>query len=272
MKNKKRCHCVTADQSEISYSVNPTMLYGNGTNNITRLPLYSGANLDGNVFYRVLLHADGTATFNFNQRSIDGEYKPTTGNKYFSLVRSTDDLATGDSVIIVDGTNNYAIGNNLINGKYNLAAVNLQSDGLLQTNADALVFAIRKNKTSWALKTGNTYLAIGRDGLTNASSLTNGRFDLTLSDGEAAISFNANYDNNRLNFDLDNYTSNVVSSAPTGLRIYKLDTAAGIAGTQATPTEKGVREVYNLQGQRVNANSKLPKGIYIINGKKTVVR
>lgn len=272
VKNKKRCHCVTADQSEISYSVNPTMLYGNGTNNITRLPLYSGANLDGNVFYRVLLHADGTATFNFNQRSIDGEYKPTTGNKYFSLVRSTDDLATGDSVIIVDGTNNYAIGNNLINGKYNLAAVNLQSDGLLQTNADALVFAIRKNKTSWALKTGNTYLAIGRDGLTNASSLTNGRFDLTLSDGEAAISFNANYDNNRLNFDLDNYTSNVVSSAPTGLRIYKLDTAAGIAGTQATPTEKGVREVYNLQGQRVNANGKLPKGIYIINGKKTVVR
>jgi len=115
-------------------------------------------------------------------------------------------------------------------------------------------------------------LAIGRDGLTNASSLTNGRFDLTLSDGEAAISFNANYDNNRLNFDLDNYTSNVVSSAPTGLRIYKLDTAAGIAGTQATPTEKGVREVYNLQGQRVNANGKLPKGIYIINGKKTVVR
>ena len=45
-KKKKRCHCITADQSEINYSVNSSQLYGNNVNNITRFPLYSGVNLD----------------------------------------------------------------------------------------------------------------------------------------------------------------------------------------------------------------------------------
>ena len=55
-KKKKRCHCITADQSEINYSVNSSQLYGNNVNNITRFPLYSGVNLDDSEVYRVLLH------------------------------------------------------------------------------------------------------------------------------------------------------------------------------------------------------------------------
>ena len=271
-KKKKRCHCVTADQSEINYSVNSSQLYGNNVNNITRFPLYSGVNLDDSEIYRVLLHEDGTATFNFRQRTIDGEYKPTTG-QYYSLVRSVDELATGDSVIVVNGNNTLSVGTTFRDGLGKVAAVNVAQDGLVIANGDVQAFTVRKNKTSWALKVGNSYLAISRDGLTTTSSLTNGRFDLAINNGEASISFTANYANHLLSIDDQNYLTSVVSSNPSALRIYKLNTAAGIDGTTVAPEQQSAEKVvYNLQGQRVNSNGKLPKGIYIINGKKTVVR
>ena len=271
-KKKKRCHCITADQSEINYSVNSSQLYGNNVNNITRFPLYSGVNLDDSEIYRVLLHEDGTATFNFRQRTIDGEYKPTTG-QYYSLVRSVDELATGDSVIVVNGNNTLSVGTTFRDGLGKVAAVNVAQDGLVIANGDVQAFTVRKNTTSWALKVGNSYLAISRDGLTTTSSLTNGRFDLAINNGEASISFTANYANHLLSIDDQNYLTSVVSSNPSALRIYKLNTAAGIEGTTVAPEQQSAEKVvYNLQGQRVNSNGKLPKGIYIINGKKTVVR
>ena len=271
-KKKKRCHCVTADQSEINYSVNSSQLYGNNVNNITRFPLYSGVNLDDSEIYRVLLHEDGTATFNFRQRTIDGEYKPTTG-QYYSLVRSVDELATGDSVIVVNGNNTLSVGTTFRDGLGKVAAVSVAQDGLVIANGDVQAFTVRKNTTSWALKVGNSYLAISRDGLTTTSSLTNGRFDLAINNGEASISFTANYANHLLSIDDQNYLTSVVSSNPSALRIYKLNTAAGIEGTTVAPEQQSAEKVvYNLQGQRVNSNGKLPKGIYIINGKKTVVR
>ena len=271
-KKKKRCHCITADQSEINYSVNSSQLYGNNVNNITRFPLYSGVNLDDSEIYRVLLHEDGTATFNFRQRTIDGEYKPTTG-QYYSLVRSVDELATGDSVIVVNGNNTLSVGTTFRDGLGKVAAVNVAQDGLVIANGDVHAFTVRKNTTSWALKVGNSYLAISRDGLTTTSSLTNGRFDLAINNGEASISFTANYANHLLSIDDQNYLTSVVSSNPSALRIYKLNTAAGIEGTTVAPEQQSAEKVvYNLQGQRVNSNGKLPKGIYIINGKKTVVR
>ena len=271
-KKKKRCHCITADQSEINYSVNSSQLYGNNVNNITRFPLYSGVNLDDSEIYRVLLHEDGTATFNFRQRTIDGEFKPTTG-QYYSLVRSVDELATGDSVIVVNGNNTLSVGTTFRDGLGKVAAVNVAQDGLVIANGDVQAFTVRKNTTSWALKVGNSYLAISRDGLTTTSSLTNGRFDLAINNGEASISFTANYANHLLSIDDQNYLTSVVSSNPSALRIYKLNTAAGIEGTTVAPEQQSAEKVvYNLQGQRVNSNGKLPKGIYIINGKKTVVR
>lgn len=271
-KKKKRCHCITADQSEINYSVNSSQLYGNNVNNIARFPLYSGVNLDDSEIYRVLLHEDGTATFNFRQRIIDGEYKPTTG-QYYSLVRSVDELATGDSVIVVNGNNTLSVGTTFRDGLGKVAAVNVAQDGLVIANGDVQAFTVRKNTKSWALKVGNSYLAISRDGLTTTSSLTNGRFDLAINNGEASISFTANYANHLLSIDDQNYLTSVVSSNPSALRIYKLNTAAGIEGTTVAPEQQSAEKVvYNLQGQRVNSNGKLPKGIYIINGKKTVVR
>lgn len=269
---KKRCHVITADESQINYGVNAGQLYGNNVNNITRMPLYSGVNLDDNNVYRVLLHSDGTATMNFKNRTFSDEYKPTAG-KYFRLVKSIDELATGDSVIVVSDDNAYALGTSIRSGKTTVAAVNALSADQVLVNGDAQIFAVRKNTNNWALRIKNSYLAIGRDGLAIASSLTNGRFDLEINNGEASIAFTANYANNLLSIDDQAYTGNVVSDNATKLHIYKLDPAAGIDAAQVAPApQEGVREVYNLQGQRVNGTGKLPKGIYIINGKKTVVR
>ena len=269
---KKRCHVITADESQINYGVNVGHLYGNNVNNITRLPLYSGVNLDDNNFYRILLHHDGTATMNFKNRTFSDEYKPTEG-KYFRLVKSVDELATGDSVIVVSGDNGYAVGTSIRDGLATLAAVNALGADQVLTNADAQIFAVRKNTNNWSLRIGNSYLSVGRDGLATTSSLSNGRFNLAINNGDASIEFTANYDKNKLSFDDQAYTATAVSNNATNLHIYKLDTAAGIDAAEVTPAQQeGVREVYNLQGQRVNGTGKLPKGIYIINGKKTVVR
>lgn len=270
---KKRAHIITADKSVISYTVSPDMLYGNGINNITRMPLYSGSNLDGYDVYRILRHSDGTMTFNFKQRELSDEYKPTAGNR-FKLVTSVEDLNTGDSVIVVNPDAGFAVGTMARNGAYNLAAINAEGSDAVLADADAQVFYVRKNTNNWAFKTGlSSYLSVSRDGLTSASSLTNGRFNLVISgNGDATITFTANYDNNCLNIDNDQYYANVVASNPSKLRIYKQNTTSGIDGVHAGDAQQTVREVYNLQGQRVNSTGKLPKGIYVINGKKTVVK
>ena len=78
-----------------------------------------------------------------------------------SFVRST-----GDSVIVVNGNNTLSVGTTFRDGLGKVAAVNVAQDGLVIANGDVQAFTVRKNTTSWALKVGNSYLAISRDGLT----------------------------------------------------------------------------------------------------------
>lgn len=273
VQNKKRAHIITADKSTITYSATADMLYGNGTNNITRMPLYSGSNLNDNEIYRILRHEDGTVTFNFKERTRSDEYRPATTGKRFTLVTSTDQLETGDSVIVVNPEAGFAIGSSVRNGIVNVAAITDLNNNTVVVDDDAQVFYLRKNTNNWSLKNGTaTYLSVNRDGLTSASSLTNARFNLVINNGDASITFTSNYDKTSLNIDGSEYYTNLVDANPSALRIYKLDPTSGISAAQQAPAEETVREVYNLQGQRVNNTGKLPKGIYIINGKKTVVR
>lgn len=274
VQNKKRAHIITADKSVITYSATADMLYGNGTNNITRMPLYSGSNLNDNEIYRILRHSDGTVTFNFKERTRADEYRPATSTgKRFTQVNSTDELETGDSIIVVNPDAGFAIGTSVRNGLVNVAAIADLNSNTVVVDDDAQVFYVRKNTNNWALKNGAaTYLSLNRDGLTSASSLTNARFNLAINNGDASITFTSSYDKTCLNIDGSEYYTNLVDANPSTLRIYKLDTTSGINAARQTPAEETVREVYNLQGQRVNNTGKLPKGIYIINGKKTVVR
>lgn len=271
-KSKKRAHVVTADGSKITYSASPSMLFGNGVNNVTGLKLYSSSTLSDADIYRVLKHSDGTVTFNFKNRTIEGEYAPV-GGRPFALVRSVDELATGDSVIVVSRDNRYAMAADVYSGHFNTAAITVKDDNTVLANDEVQVFGVRKNSNSWSLRPNrSTYLGVSRDGLKFNTSLTNSKFDLTIDNGEAIITFDSSFSNNCLNADGDNYYFNVVASNPSKVQLYKLDTASGIDGVTSNEETTGVREVYNLQGQRVNNVDNLPKGIYIINGKKTVVK
>lgn len=58
-------------------------------------------------------------------------------------------------------------------------------------------------------------------------------------------------------------------------RIHKVDDTNGI-GTPTAGTGRTARGVYNIKGQKVGAelsdNHNLPSGIYVVDGRKTVVR
>ena len=51
-----------------------------------------------------------------------------------------------------------------------------------------------------------------------------------------------------------------------------IDDATGMGTGTSTGTVNGVEAVYDLQGRRVANSSTLPKGIYIVNGKKVMVK
>ena len=73
-------------------------------------------------------------------------------------------------------------------------------------------------------------------------------------------------DTNATEFFLDDVRFNIFVTTAAGIHLATVD---------EHPTNNGI---YNLQGQKVQSSklkaqsSKLPKGIYIINGKKVVVR
>ncbi|MBR1879889.1 MAG: leucine-rich repeat domain-containing protein [Prevotella sp.] len=64
---------------------------------------------------------------------------------------------------------------------------------------------------------------------------------------------------------------NVTVATPTGETAY-YQTLSATTGIEQIENENGTAVIYNLKGNRLNNEKALNKGIYIVNGKKTVVR
>ena len=64
---------------------------------------------------------------------------------------------------------------------------------------------------------------------------------------------------------------NVTVATPTGETAY-YQTLSATIGIEQIENENGTAAIYNLKGNRLNNEKALNKGIYIVNGKKTVVR
>ena len=64
---------------------------------------------------------------------------------------------------------------------------------------------------------------------------------------------------------------NVTVATPTGETAY-YQTLSATTGIEQIENENGTAAIYNLKGNRLNNEKALNKGIYIVNGKKTVVR
>ena len=64
---------------------------------------------------------------------------------------------------------------------------------------------------------------------------------------------------------------NVTVATPTGETAY-FQTLSATTGIEQIGDENGTVVVYDLKGNRLNSGKALDKGIYIVNGKKTVVR
>lgn len=65
-----------------------------------------------------------------------------------------------------------------------------------------------------------------------------------------------------------------LTSTPTSVQVFKKEDAAIEAVTvdQTDPNDFSNAEVYDICGRRIQANGPLPRGIYIVNGQKRIVR
>jgi hypothetical protein len=62
---------------------------------------------------------------------------------------------------------------------------------------------------------------------------------------------------------------NVTVATPTGETTY-FQTLSATTGIEQIENENGAVVIYDLKGNRLNSGKALNKGIYIINGKKTI--
>lgn len=273
IKNKKRAHIITADNSQIKYTVGQNHFFGNGVNNIedARYKLYFGGTLENKEIYKVIEHGDGTITFNFRDRNLADNYL-VQATKTFQKVSDINDLKEGDSVIFVNEETKLAMTKKDIDGKVMASTISLNDNYTANTDANVEIFYLINSNGKYSFKTAeNTYLASKKAGLGKLNSINkNSQATISITNGDATVTFGSTYKNNTISYDTNGYYFQTVEGTPAKIQIYRLIGTNGIEDIK-TNQETVVKGIYNLNGQRVSEDN-LQKGIYIINGKKVIIK
>ena len=203
-----------------------------------------------------------TATFTIRPENV------TTTNK-FKLVKTVTDVETGKHYIIgsIKGAAAGELGNDYL---YNVK-VELEDD-IITIDDDVEVFTLEGADTQFSILNANgEYLHATATKKLNYTQEPKTWSLIQVSDG-VAMSYNElgtmlyNYLSPRFNI----YTSKVNSNMLYALLFKESDEASGISMPTTAPknTPQGI---YSLSGIRMTGDN-LPKGIYIQNGKKIVVK
>ena len=217
----------------------------------------------------------------------------TPSDKFMELLadlNSDDEVNVADAVVLVNeiaGDQNFA-------KAYGAPRQDLGDDRLTLTeNGD--------HSLSLAMESQHPYTAFQFDLYTNSEDdVMNLRLNTARKNGHQLISnkvdeghyrvvalsvanngFNGN-NGELLNIQLDGVnTDNVtisnihfITSDGTDYRFddLSLSSATGIEGLTPSPSPKGEGNVYDLSGRKVSESSVLPKGVYVVNGKKVIAK
>lgn len=276
VKGSKRAHIVTADGSVIGKSSAESQkhFFGNGVPDIEsgKYKLYFGSTLANSEIYRVVEHGDGTITFNFRNKNLPDSYV-IVGTDVFEKVNDASTLATGDKVVIVNEETKMAMTIKTIdNGRRTATMVRFNNDNTVTPDTNAEVFTLTVNNNLVSFKTfDNHYLSMKKAGLGTISNINeNSQAKVEITNGNASVKFNGRY-SYFVTYNVPSLCFMSAKENPEKIQIYRLaNSTNGIEATEVD-AENGEEVIYNLNGQRV-ARENMQRGIYIINGKKVLVK
>ena len=248
------------------------MLYGNGTANFSA---FAGTMSEKKV-YKVIKHSNKTVTLLYNDPHQAEDFKVENG-QWYEKVTDVATLQSNDTLIMVNEDARLALSTVYNDSTRCGVQVDLSHNGWAYADADAQMFKLRKLRSDLVFDKVNGqggYLAATRHGLGSTGSIdATSRATVTITDGNMDLIFKSSYSRNSLSYDAANYCFKLVADSPTQVQLYRLShrTPTGIAGVHMSKESKGSDAIYNLNGQRVSKNQ-LQRGIYIINGKKVLVK
>lgn len=268
----KRAKVVTADGSTIKgNNENQLQLYGNVIMNIPSFTLYNQTEQTTTPVYKITKNSDGSITLNYLNRDL--AIAQQTGTPYYK-VTDVSQLTTKDSVIFVCESDGMAMGKLKDTSKRGGVSIYVK-DGVAYANSNVQTMQLLKNTTKelWGFRFDGKYLSEGstKGQLTQSTTAGNNVMaTITFDNGNANIQFQGNYKEFvKYNYDYGYFSC--FTSGNTDIQLYSnRKTATGINGIKANENSKA-DAIYTLTGQRVNRQD-MHQGIYIVNGKKVIVK
>ena len=244
---------------------------------VAELNLWDGGTDTEHSSQQIVRHTDGTITLNVGARNLITT--TASDGRIFQRVNSIDELASGDSIILVNETERMAANVNTCASAKAVAQIYLPEDGKAMGNDDIQVFRAVKTADGkkWGLQFkqngSNAYLKAGSGGALTTATKTDASCLATISitDGQAAIKLGTS-STGYINYFTDNTRMACGSeSTQTGVSIYRFaGWAAGIDEVQLD-AHPASTSIFTLSGRYAGSNlESLPSGIYVVNGKKVV--
>ena len=197
----------------------------------------------------------------------------------FVLVTDAAQLTVGDSIVI--GYENYAMGQSA--GNYRYKTDMMTSDGVITYLADdAQIILLEEGVVNgtFAFNVDNGYLAASSSSSNYVATSTvldaNGSWKIVINDGLAVITAQGDKTRKILQYNTSAPRFSCYTGTQKSVNIYaKSPVASGIDEVKAEPTvdasQSGkVQGIFDLAGRRLNAITE--PGIYIVNGKKILVK
>ncbi len=200
----------------------------------------------------------------------------------FVLVTNAAQLTIGDSIVIA--YENYAMGASSSNGNFREKTDIMVSNGRITHLADDVQIIVLEEGVAdgtYAFNVDGSYLAAASSSsnyLKTVSALDeNGSWTITISDALAKITAQGSYSRNTLQYNTGSPRFSCYKSGQKDVTIYAKSSIP--TGIDVLETADEVVEVYSLTGTclrhgvvRGNATEGLQPGIYIVGGKKVIVR
>lgn len=242
-------------------------IYSSATLYIQSIQLTYGEGATYSDFRTSLADVPATATITLSEKCTDGEM-------YYGTYSSTKPFVVSDDIIVSEIS---VIDNQLYVEEYASGAVVPANTGVMvssTTYGDHEVALSNENGES-ALGEENMLRPTGDAGITAAEMVAKDAackfYRLTMHKGETLGYFYGAAEGAAFNLAADKaYLAVPEAIAAKVLGFVIGGDVTGIGAVADNGNAAGRRTVYNLQGQRVNG--KLAKGVYIVNGKKVIIK
>lgn len=274
VQTSKRACVLTADNANLYYTATQSNLYGNAVVNKKTWNYFNNTECNTVPIYKVMKHADRTISFNIMGNDAEYTYKPVEGQEYVHI-SNVDLLQEGDTVVLVNVADAVAMGKTQTTEQRIGVTVNVLDDTTILAEESIQEVVLKKTANGmWALMVGDLYLTSAASGeklIATAKPGTLAAATISIEDGDAVITFQTKNSNKNIRYNVENTAFTCYNNQGDNIRIYakKKDTN----GIQPIISEnrRAKTGVYTVTGQIVGDHPQ-GKGIYIVDGKKVVVK